>query len=402
MTGGQGARRPRDPRLDVFRGLAMFIIFVAHVPFNPWNNWIPAAFGPSDATELFVFCSGMASALAFGALFRDRSFALGLARTAQRVWQVYWAHITLFLVCVAMLALFDELRGETFYTIRLYTRPFFEDTAPHLIGLMTLRYVPNYFDILPMYLVILAMMPFVAFVGLRSRWAAFALLGAVWLLAQFGLLAFGAEVRVGNEREWFFNPFGWQLIFFVGFSFMMGWIKPPPRSMRLAAVALAIVALGLLFGSRFGWNTFDFVDDVRSAAPWLFWKTDLGIFRVVHFLALAYLCWLAVGERGRRLSGSGPAGKAVDVVRKVGQQSLAVFVSSMVLAQAMGAALDYTPERGPVAVAAANLSGFAILIGLAYVVAWFKAQPWRREAPVERVVAERRQAEARHAEGAIA
>ena len=185
---------------------------------------------------------------------------------------------------------------------------------------------------------------------------------------------------------------------------MMGWIKPPPRSMRLAAVALAIVALGLLFGSRFGWNTFDFVDDVRSAAPVAVLED-----RPRHLprrpLPRARIPVLARrGESaGRRLSGSGPAGKAVDVVRKVGQQSLAVFVSSMVLAQAMGAALDYTPERGSRrGVAAANLSGFAILIGLAYVVAWFKAQPWRREAPVERVVAERRQAEARHAEGAIA
>ena len=203
MTGGQGARRPRDPRLDLFRGLAMFIIFVAHVPFNPWNNWIPAAFGPSDATELFVFCSGMASALAFGALFprpllRARPRADGAARVAG----LLGPHHALPRLRVAMLALFDELRGETFYTIRLYTRPFFDDTAPHLIGLMTLRYVPNYFrhpaDV-PRHPGDDA--PSSPSWGLRSRWAAFALLGAVWLLAQFGLLAFGAEVRGGQRAR---------------------------------------------------------------------------------------------------------------------------------------------------------------------------------------------------------
>jgi hypothetical protein len=50
----------RDPRLDFFRGLAMFIILIAHVPSNWWTLWIPARFGFSDATEIFVFCSGMA------------------------------------------------------------------------------------------------------------------------------------------------------------------------------------------------------------------------------------------------------------------------------------------------------------------------------------------------------
>jgi len=46
----------RDPRLDVFRGLAMFIILIAHVPGNFLALWIPARFGFSDATEIFVFC----------------------------------------------------------------------------------------------------------------------------------------------------------------------------------------------------------------------------------------------------------------------------------------------------------------------------------------------------------
>ena len=77
-------KRPRDLRLDFFRGLGMFIIFIAHVPNNSWNDWIPARFGASDATEIFVFCSGMASAIAFGSVFRDRSFLLGTSRTGCR------------------------------------------------------------------------------------------------------------------------------------------------------------------------------------------------------------------------------------------------------------------------------------------------------------------------------
>ncbi|WP_244935179.1 OpgC family protein [Acuticoccus sediminis] len=387
MSTHQRARRPRDLRLDFFRGLAMFIIFIAHVPHNPWKAWIPAAFGPSDATELFVFCSGMASAMAFGSLFRDRSFFLGTARTAYRVWQVYWAHVCLFAVMVTMIAIFDQMHGDDFYSTRLYTRPIFDDTARHLIGFMTLQYVPNYFDILPMYMVILMMMPVVMALSRISRWAVFAFIGGVWFLTQFDILQLGAEVREGNDREWFFNPFGWQIIFFLGFSFVMGWIKPPPRSWWLVLAAAVIVGLGVLTASRYGWGNFDWVIPFRRANRWLFWKTDLGIFRIVHFLAVCYLAWFVVGEGGKRLAMSGIPGRIVDVIRKVGQQSLAVFVSGMVLSQFMGAALDQTAERGPVALAWANLTGCAILIGIAYLVGWYKSEPWRREVvvPAKRV-----------------
>ena len=79
----------RDPRLDFFRGIAMFIILIAHIPGNKWNSWIPARFGFSDATEIFVFCSGMASAIAFGACYARQGWLMGSARVIFRVWQDY-------------------------------------------------------------------------------------------------------------------------------------------------------------------------------------------------------------------------------------------------------------------------------------------------------------------------
>src|SRR6516165_11275811 len=94
--------RDRDLRLDVFRGLAMLIIFVAHVPGNSWADYIPARFGFSSAAEMFVFCSGCASAIAFGSVFARRGWAIGTIRIAYRIWQLYWAHIGLFLVLVTI------------------------------------------------------------------------------------------------------------------------------------------------------------------------------------------------------------------------------------------------------------------------------------------------------------
>nr|WP_321251824.1 OpgC domain-containing protein [uncultured Ruegeria sp.] len=379
----------RDPRLDFYRGIAMFIILIAHIPNDPWAKWIPARFGFSDATEIFVFCSGMASAIAFGGAFLRKGWWLGTARVAYRIWQVYWAHIGLFFfVAMTMAALDQTGTFEKTYVSSLNLQHFFNDPAPQMVGIFTLTYVPNYFDILPMYLVVLAMMPL--FMGLSriGFWAVAATSIAIWLVAQFGVLALPAEPW--SDRQWFFNPFGWQLLFFTGFAFMRGWIPAPPVSKTLIWIAALFLILSAPFGS---WKVFLWVNSaapelgalIRKAWPLteeLRSKTEFGLFRYLHFLSLAYLGWVAAGEHGHRLiaSGHGVAARIwqwlLTVITKVGRQSLAVFVFSMAAARLIGVGLDQT-GRDSAAVFAANIIGFAMIIGVAYLAAWFKSQPWK-------------------------
>lgn len=146
----------RDPRLDFFRGLGMFIILIAHIPWNSWTDWISARFGFSDGADLFVFCSGLASSLAFAPIFETRGWLLGVARILHRMWQVYWAHIGGFLVVLAIVASADIYFGGDRYARQLMLGDFFARLQFYAPGLMTLRFVPNYFDILPMYIAILA------------------------------------------------------------------------------------------------------------------------------------------------------------------------------------------------------------------------------------------------------
>ncbi|MCB1493545.1 MAG: OpgC domain-containing protein, partial [Rhodobiaceae bacterium] len=215
------ARRPRDPRLDFFRGIGMFIIFIAHTPDNFLALWIPARFGFSDATEIFVFCSGMASALAFGAVFSSHGWLMGAGRIVFRVWQVYWAHIIVFFVIAALVAGVDQVFGlDGRYVDGLNLQHFFDDARPNLVGLLTLTYVPNFFDILPMYLVILALVPVIMALGRLSPWLVAAFVATLWVLAAARVLDLPAEPW--SDRTWFFNPFSWQLVFFTGFAFMIG------------------------------------------------------------------------------------------------------------------------------------------------------------------------------------
>lgn len=351
----------------------MLIILLAHVPNDHWALWIPARFGFSDATEMFVFLSGMASAIAFGRLFDRGGVWLLTARVAQRIWQIYWSHICVFLCVAALMALAGNKPDGTSYIQSLNLVRFFDDPAPLLLGLMSLTYVPNYFDILPMYMVILALMPVMLLAERLHRALPFALMGLLWLAAQFAWVHFPAEPW--SARPWFFDPFGWQLIFFIGFFLMRGTLPAPSHHRILVALCAAVVLITI----PFAWYVvLDASPALRGAAHALIPLTDktaFGLLRLVHFLALAYLAFIAAGCGGHRLNHP-TISPVTRVLMKIGQQSLAVFVTGMVVAQAIGIVLDHT-GRTPFPTTIANLAGFAILIATAYLVGWFKQAPWK-------------------------
>jgi hypothetical protein len=363
------ARRPRDPRLDFFRGIGMFIILIAHIPYDLWALYIPARFGFSDATEMFVFQSGMASAIAFGSTFERHGFLMLTARVGQRIWQIYWAHVSVFIAIAALMVVFGTRPDGITYVNSLNLDLFMQEPGPLLVSLLTLRYVPNYFDILPMYMVILALMPVMLLAARLHIGLALALMAGLWLAAQLDLASLSAEPW--SDRAWFFNPFGWQLLFFAGFFLMKGAIAVPGRRLDVTLVALAVVALSVPFAWVRWQDLHPVFQMVALEITPLTDKTDFGLLRFVHFLALAYLAVQAVGENGRYLKG-----RAVKVVTIVGQQSLAVFIAGMVLAQVIGFVLDQT-DRGLLVQALANLSGFALLVAVAYLVRWFKQTPWK-------------------------
>jgi len=371
--------RVRDPRLDFFRGLGMFIILVAHITSNPWTLWIPARFGFSDATEIFVFCSGMASAVAFGGTFARAGFGWGVVRIAYRMWQVYWVHIGVFLFTLLGMLTIDLTGGFPDNEVAaLNLNKFLDDTGPNLIGLMTLTYVPNYFDVLPMYLVILALIPVMIALSRVHAVLPMVVSLVLWLVADLGGINLPAEwwFSNGSTRVWFFNPFAWQLVFFTGFALMSGWLPAPPVNRWLVALAISVLLLSVPFAWYKIINVSEAVRDWRGAWKPLFDKTDFGILRYAHFLALAYLAWIAVGPGGARLKHGVVWGKFVAIVSRVGTQSLAVFAASMVMARILGAFLDLT-GRGFWPTLGINLLGFALIIGVAEITALIKRQPWR-------------------------
>src|SRR2546430_11080738 len=107
----------RDLRLDLFRGVANWAIFLDHIPDNV-VNWVTTRnYGFSDAADLFVFISGYTASFVYARMMLDRGFLVGATRLTKRVWQLYVAHIILFVIyCL------DQLSGAALRRFRARQR----------------------------------------------------------------------------------------------------------------------------------------------------------------------------------------------------------------------------------------------------------------------------------------
>src|SRR3981189_443834 len=204
---------PRDLRLDFFRGLALFFIFIDHIPENALSYFTLPSIGFSDAAEIFIFISGYTAAMVYGSSMQRSGFVFATAQTYRRVWQLYVAHIFLFMIFTA----------EVSYTVLTFNNPLYNDelrvgdflAEPHIaiIKALLLQFQPTFLDILPVYIVLLASFPLVLWL-LRIHIAA-AVLPALALYAAtqiFGLSFHGYP----EDQVWFFNPLAWQLLFVIG------------------------------------------------------------------------------------------------------------------------------------------------------------------------------------------
>lgn len=370
------AQKPgRDVRLDFFRGLAMFIIFVAHMPDNSWFLFIPARFGFSSAGELFVFCSGLASSFAFGRVFTREGWWQGARRILYRIWQVYWAHIGLALVLMTVSVAALAITGID-YPARLGLAWFFAHAGEGLFRLMTLGFTPAFLDILPMYLVLLAMIPAMMLLARISRVLPLLAILALWLAVQLhGINLPGGQMP---GTVWFFNPFAWQAVFFTGFAFGMKWL-PVPRLERGVLFWLCTAMLMLSVPVNF-WAFTDAFPLLSDLHDWFVspvnGKTDLHLPLYLHFLASAYVALVLVEPVKAQLANFRP-------IILVGQQALATFMASIILAWTGGMVLDQI-GRGIAETALVNLAGFAGLIAVAAIARAYKGGKGevRKAAPV--------------------
>ena len=159
----------RDLRLDLFRGLANWLMFLGHVSTSVLAWFSFRNYGFSDGADLFVFISGYTSALVFGRRMLEGGFVFGTTRLLRRVWQIYAAHILLFVFYLASVHLLSNRFDAPGLIDRFNVAPLLNAPVETITQGLLLRYKPLNLDVLPLYVVLMGAFPPVLWLMLRHR-----------------------------------------------------------------------------------------------------------------------------------------------------------------------------------------------------------------------------------------
>lgn len=322
---------PRDLRIDLLRGLALWMIFADHVPGNVARLFTYHQLGFSNAAEIFVFLSGISCSLAYGRTLRQQGLIAAQGRSIRRALQIYVAY---FLVSAVSFVLFLGCRGlgcqDSFTNDPAFA---FLISAPLSAFLATMRlaYMPGYIDILPLYMVLVVFSPVAIFGLRRCAPIMFGASAALWLAA--GLVPNLNLLTAGT-----FNPLSWQLLFcaglWVGEHYYGSDASFRPNS-YIAALCGAVIVANLV--TRGIYNA-ERAGALHLANDWLAammggarQTSNEHIVRLSHFLAVAYITAGYALRPDAQLLRCRLAKPLV----WCGQQSLYVFCLGALLSQAM-------------------------------------------------------------------
>lgn len=286
----------RDQRLDMFRGLALVMIFVNHAPGTIYENWTNRNFGFSDAAEAFVLMSGIAAGLAYWPQYRSGPLWPAVARVWARARTLYFVHISTTAMALGIFAAAALWFGITDPLASNNIQPIFKQPLAALIGLPLLTHQLGYFNILPLYLSLLLVTPALLLIGRKHPWPVILVSIALWAAAGQWHLNLP---NYPNPGGWFFDPLSWQLIFVIGL--FSGVAMRERRALVPFDPVLFWAALVLVVFIGF-WVKIDGLgafgrDNLlaplsRAGFPDYFvWfdKTMLALPRLLHALALSYV-----------------------------------------------------------------------------------------------------------------
>jgi hypothetical protein len=316
----------RDLRLDLFRGVANWQVFLNHIPNNAANWFTTVYYGFSDAADLFIFISGYTASFVYARIMLDRGGVAAGTRIFRRAWQIYVAQVMLFCfyaVGVGYLALkYHDPNLDNIYNVHL----FFEHPVEMLGAALTLAYKPLNMDVLPLYIVLMLVFPPILWALLRWPNVVLSASIALYLSARH----FDWNFPSYPYGTWYFNPFCWQLLFVLGaWLALRGELRAMPftKSKSFLTLGVAFLIFALIMTAA-GW-----LPALRAALPdWLYNafnpndKTNLAPYRIVH---LAFIVLLVIRFLPRDWPGLN--WRIFKPAILCGQQSLQVFATGVFL-----------------------------------------------------------------------
>jgi hypothetical protein len=359
----------RDLRLDLFRGLALWFIFIDHVPDNIVSWLTVRNYGFSDATEIFVYISGYTAVIAYSRMMARQGWVRAAARIWRRVWQLYVAHILLFVAFIAQIAWVSTKSDTAALIEEMQLLGLGQDPYRALLEAALLNFRPTNLDVLPLYIVLLAVFPLVLPVLLR--WPRAVLAASLALYAatchfDWNLTGYPAE------KVWFFNPMAWQVVFYTGavmavlapgLGWMDRWRWPVSIAAFLYLCFAAFIALSWHYNSLES-----LIPDIVARQIYPIDKTNVDILRFLHFLAIAWFVRLAIPPDAPFLRW-----RLLEPLRRCGEHSLQIFCVGTFLALS-AQIVDAHFDGSLLSQLVVSFLGIAIMTAFAYAATWFKVK----------------------------
>ncbi len=361
----------RDLRIDFFRGVALVFIFWDHIPGGLFGELTMRNFGFSDAAELFVFLSGFSVAIAYGKRLQRKGYISTAMHILRRTWTLYIAHVFVLTQLMAMLFIVNDHVLTRDYVNEMGLRYFLDNPKAAMVASSLLKFRPGLMDPLPLYIVLLGMLVVVLPFLFSRPLLVFLFSGELYLLAIF--CDWNLEAR--PSKVWFFNPFAWQFLFFIGA--ILGahreacarWMAVRSSTVRRGVLQLTIffLALSAFVVVSWRWPAFHDMWMPPVVAQWLYpiSKTDLAGTRLLHFLALALAVALTVPQ-GAWLEKTLPR-----VMQVMGRHSLPVFCTSVMLSPMADAVNAIAGDQIWMQCVTA-LSGVLLLWCVAQLLEWYR------------------------------
>ena len=352
----------RDLRLDLFRGIGLWMIFLDHIPHDVVSWLTLRNYGFSDAAEFFVFISGYLVGWIYAPIIRGGLFLAAVKRLWKRVAQMYVAHIMLFLIFTAQIARTARRFDNPLYENELNVFNFLQHPDVLIGQALTLRYKPVNLDVLPLYITLVFAAPFIMWCLVRRP--NLTLLGSI----VFFILSRWFDWNISSYppgTTWYFNPFCWQLLFVFAAWCGLGEIANYSKWVW-SKTALTIAAAWILFAFVIvmTWHS-AFLESLipkwMIKAIYPIDKTDLDMLRFTHFLALATFVTLLISRKWKPLNSIW-----LRPMILCGQHSLPIFCISVLLSfSAHWILTQYT--KGAWEQLAVSAAGILIMV----VIAWF-------------------------------
>lgn len=356
----------RELRLDLFRGMALWLIFIDHLPPNILTWFTIRNYGFSDATEIFIFISGYTAAFVYGRAMVEQGTLVASARIFKRVWQIYVAHVFLFTIFLAEISYVATSFENPLYSEEMGILDFLRQPDVTIVQALLLKFRPVNMDVLPLYIVLMLFLPPILWLMQRRADLTLALSVGLYALTW----EFDLYLSAYPNGVWAFNPFAWQLLFVFGAWCALGGAR---RMARILASPITLwICIAYLLAAF--WVTLTwYVPQFNHLLPkiveqWMYPinKTDLDVLRFAHFLALA-----AITVRFLHKDWPGLKSPWLRPLVLCGQHSLEIFCIGVFLAFA-GHFVLAEVAGGAWMHFMVSLSGIVIMSGAAWLFSWYK------------------------------